>query len=279
MYITDETIDKFIKEDIPYIDLTTHMLGIGSQIGKIIFTSRQDTVISGTDIVARIFDKLGIHIISIIPSGTRVGQGDVFIEAQGKVENLHMAWKVSLNILEYCSGIATRTRELVDKAKSINPKIEVVTTRKVFPGTKELSIQAVIDGGALPHRLGLSETILIFKQHINFLGGMDGLLHKLENIQVKACEKKIIVETESREEAIKLCQAGVEAIQLDKIPSKELKEIVNDIRKINPRTILIGTGGINADNVQEYAATGIDVINTTWIYFGKPADIGVTIQQ
>lgn len=227
--------------------------------------------------VKRIFEKLGIKINSIIPSGTMVNAGDVFISAQGTVGSLHMAWKVCMNILEYCSGIATRTRKLVHSAKKINPRIEVVTTRKIFPGTKELSIKAVIDGGALPHRLGLSETILIFEQHTAFLGGIDGLLSKLDEIKARACEKKITVEAKCREDALKLCKAGVDGIQFDKMPPTELKEIVDEIRNINPGITLIATGGINADNVEEYAATGVDLINTTWVYFGKPVDIGVTI--
>ncbi|KGP76721.1 pyrophosphorylase [Desulfosporosinus sp. Tol-M] len=279
MYITDETIDRLIREDIPYLDLTTHILNIRERKGTIRFTSRQKAVISGTDIVARIFEKLGIRIINIIPSGTGVEAGEIFIEAQGTAQSLHMAWKVSINILEYCSGIATRTRTLVDSAKKINPKIEVVTTRKVFPGTKELSIKAILDGGALPHRLGLSETILIFKQHAVFLGGVDGLLGELEKIKERVCEKKVVVEVECREDAIKLCHARINALQFDKIPPEKLKEIVNDIRKINFGITLISTGGINAENIEAYAAAGVDVINTSSVYFGKPVDIGVEIKR
>jgi len=101
-----------------------------------------------------------------------------------------MGWKVSMNVLEYCSGIATRTKYLVDKAKNINPQIEIVTTRKIFPGTKEFSIKAIIAGGAYPHRLGLSETVLIFKQHLNFIGGIPGLVENLEVIKARACGEK-----------------------------------------------------------------------------------------
>jgi len=89
MYITDETIDRLIREDIPYLDLTTHILNIRERKGTIRFTSRQKAVISGTDIVARIFEKLGIRIINIIPSGTGVEAGEIFIEAQGTAQSLH----------------------------------------------------------------------------------------------------------------------------------------------------------------------------------------------
>lgn len=279
LYISDETIDKFIKEDIPYIDLTTLVLNIGKEKGNIKFVSRENAIISGTEEIIRIFHKLNIQVKSQVESGKSVLPGQAILEGEGYTESLHMAWKLSSNILEYCSGIATRTRNLVDGAKRINPKIELFTTRKIFPGTKELSIKAAIAGGAYPHRLGLSETILIFKQHMNFIGGVDGLISKFENIKSKACEKKIIVEVDSLEDAIKLGKAGVDGIQFDKIPPSELKHMVEEIRSIDSSITLIGTGGINSGNVEEYAKTGVDAISTTWVYFGKPIDVGTSITK
>lgn len=279
LYISDETIEKFIKEDIPYIDLTTLVLDIGKEKGSIKFISRENAIIAGTEEIIRIFKKLNIEVKSYVPSGAAVVPGQIILEGEGYAESLHMAWKLSSNILEYCSGIATRTRNLIDAAKSISPKIELFTTRKIFPGTKELSIKAAIAGGAYPHRLGLSETILIFKQHMNFLGGVDGLISKIENIKSKACEKKIIVEVDSLEDAMKFSKAGVDGIQLDKIHPRELENMVKEIKNIDNRITLIGTGGINSNNVEEYAKTGIDAISTTWVYFGKPVDIGTTIEK
>ncbi|MDF2504938.1 MAG: putative molybdenum utilization protein ModD [Clostridium sp.] len=279
VYISDETIDKFIKEDIPYIDLTTLILDIGKEKGSIKFVTREDAVITGTEEVIKIFEKLNIKIKNYVSSGTLVIPGQVILEGEGYAEAVHMAWKLSSNILEYCSGISTRTRKLVDAAKAINPKIELFTTRKVFPGTKELSIKSAIAGGAYPHRLGLSETILIFKQHMNFLDGVDGLISKFDEIKTKASEKKIIVEVGSLEDAVKFARVGVDGLQFDKIPPKELKDMVKQIRSINRNITLIGTGGINSNNIEEYAKTGVDAISTTWVYFGKPIDIGTTITK
>ncbi|MBU3213756.1 ModD protein [Clostridium estertheticum] len=279
VYINDETIENIIKEDIPYIDLTSLVLGINNQKGEIKFVSRGNAVISGSEEVVRIFNKLGIKNKTFRPSGTLVKSGDVIVHAQGNSDALHMGWKVSMNILEYCSGIATRTKKLVDKAKNINPKIEIVTTRKVFPGTKEFSIKAIIAGGASPHRLGLSETILIFKQHLNFIGGVSGLIENLEVIKARSCEKKVIVEVEDFETALILSKAGVDGLQFDKINPLELKKIVEAVRSINPSITLIGTGGINESNIEDYARTGINAISTTSVYFGTPVDIGVTITK
>lgn len=278
IYISDETIDRWIKEDVPYLDLTTLTLGIGGIKGMITFKAREFTVLSGVEEVLRIFNRLGITQIRSLPSGSIVNKGDTFIEAEGLASNLHIAWKVSLNILEYCSGIATRTKRMVDKAKSVNPQVAVVATRKSFPGTKELSIKSIIAGGAFPHRLGLSETILIFKQHVNFLGDIHNLAQVLKEVKGNACEKKIIVEVEGIEDARLLVEAGVDGLQFDKIPADDLKVIVEEIRSLNPNVTLLGAGGINEGNIQDYANTGIDAIVTTAMYFGKPSDLGVTIE-
>lgn len=278
-YISDETIDRWIKEDVPYLDLTTLTLGIGGLKGKITFTAREFTVLSGVEEVLRVFAKLGITPIRSLPSGSLVNKGDLFLEADGLASNLHMAWKVSLNILEYSSGIATRTKRMVEKAKAANPHIAVLATRKSFPGTKDLSIKAIIAGGAFPHRLGLSETILTFKQHVAFLGNMNDLAQSIQRIKTNACEKKIIVEVETLEDALLLSASGVDGLQFDKIPAPDLKVIIDQIREINPHLTLLGAGGINERNIQEYACLGIDAIVTTSMYFGKPADIGVTMEK
>ncbi|EHJ01199.1 modD protein [Clostridium sp. DL-VIII] len=279
MYISDELIDRFIKEDVPYIDLTTLILGLNNQIGKIQFFTRDNAVLCGCEEVAKIFSKLGIKLIKTRPSGTLIKKDEIFLEGEGNVENLHTAWKVSQNLLDYSSGIATATKKLVDKASSINPNLHVMTTRKVIPGTKELAIKAVIAGGGFPHRLGLSETILIFKQHLNFLGGIEELIKDLESIKSKACEKKIIAEVENIDDAIKLCKNGIDGIQFDKIPHDVLKSYVDILKNINPSIIILASGGINESNIEDYAKTGASAIVTTSVYHAKPIDIGCKITK
>ncbi len=276
-FISDNSIDRLIKEDVPYIDLTTLVLGFGSQKGVIRFTSREHTILSGVEEVLRIFSKLGIEATHTLPAGSRVLGGEKLIVAEGRAANLHAAWKISLNILEYCSGIATRTKSLCDKAKAVNPEISIVATRKSFPGTKELAIKSVIAGGGFPHRLGLSETILIFKPHVNFLGGFNNLPALLPEIKNNAAEKKIIVEVETEAEAILLAKV-VDGIQFDKVPPLQLSSTVKKLRSIAPHITLIAAGGINESNAAEYASTGVNALATSAVYFGKPSDIGVIIE-
>lgn len=279
VYITDETIERVIKEDVPYIDLTTLLLNIAGQPGRIEFMCREEAILCGTEEVARIFRKLDINPTYQLPSGTKINPGTIVAAGEGAAENLHMAWKAAQNILEYSSGIATRTARLLAQARSTNPQVELVTTRKVFPGTKELSVKAVIAGGGLPHRLGLSETILIFAQHLNFVGGMDVFTDRLASLKARCPEKKIIIEVTEVEEAIKACKAGVDGVQFDKMAWTQLAQAVELLRVIKPEITILAAGGINESNADKFAQTGVDAIVTSAVYFGKPIDIGTKIEQ
>jgi molybdenum transport protein len=277
MYISDETLDRFIREDAPYLDLTTLLLDIGQKSGTISFKSREKGVLCGSEEAARIMQKLGLKPGLLLSSGTQILPGQPLLQAEGKTSSLHLAWKVCLNILEYSSGIASRTRLLVDKARLVNPNVGVLSTRKMFPGTREMAVKAVVAGGGFPHRLGLSETVLIFQQHIDFLAGMQELVQMLSKLRQQACEKKVIVEVTTLDDALLLARAGVDGLQFDKVPPEQLGHYVEEIRKHYPRLLLLGAGGINEANVASYAATGIDAIVTTSMYFGRPLDISVNM--
>lgn len=275
IFLSDAEIERLIREDVPYFDLTTFALGIGDLPGTIMFTTRHPTVICGTEEAARLLETCGATVRTCLRSGSVLAPGTVCLEADGPAQALHHAWKVAVNLLEYVSGIATRTRELVAAARRVNPEVAVVTTRKVFPGTRALAVKAVLAGGAVPHRLGLSETVLVFAQHRAFLGGLEGLIARLEAVR-RTCEKKTIsVEVENLPDALLVARAGVDAIQFDKLPAAELGQAVKELRSVDHDIKLAIAGGVTAANIEEYAATGVDIIVTTSVYFGQPADIGV----
>ena len=277
MFISQEEIDRLIKEDVPYIDLTSWSLGIREQPGRIAYYTREDSVVCGTEEVKMIFDRLNIKTERFIPSGEAAKPGDELISGAGRGCDINMAWKVGQNILEHCSGIATKTRGMVRTVREHGPHVTILTTRKGFPGTKPLVIKAVMAGGAVPHRLGLSETVLIFKQHVDYIGGFKALLAKMPGLKAECCEKKILVETCDYDEARRLCEAGADGIQFDKIPAGSLKEIVAKLREEFPGVVYLAAGGVNENNAAEYAQTGIDGIVTTSLYTAKPVDIGVNI--
>jgi molybdenum transport protein len=182
-----------------------------------------------------------------------------------------------MNLLEYASGISTRTATIVERARSVNPGITIVTTRKSFPGTKKIAIKAIMAGGAFPHRLGLSESILVFSQHTAFLGGLDRFLEKIPALIKRAPEQKILVEADSAEEALRIAAAGADVVQVDKMPVADLTGLVSEIRSRFPGVAVSAAGGINAGNAAEYASTGIDILVLSSVYFGKPADFSTSI--
>ena len=275
--LTESDIAKLIDEDVPYGDLTTHLLGIGACQGSIIFTTREQTTVCCSEEAALLLERCGCWISASIPSGTICPPGTEILRASGSAENLHAGWKAALNLLEYASGIATRTRRIVEAATAANPDITLVTTRKSFPGTKKISIKAILAGGALPHRLGLSESILIFKQHTVFMDNADTFTARLAELRARASENKIIVEAENATEALAMARQGVDIIQLDKIAPDELAGLAGEIRTISPQTRISAAGGINESNAAAYAKSGVDILVLSSVYFGKPADIGARI--
>ncbi|MBN1952945.1 MAG: ModD protein [Bacteroidales bacterium] len=278
IYFTDSEIDQLITEDLPYFDLTSLSVKLGSKVARISFTTRHSTVLCGTEEVIRIFEKFHIQPTLLSVSGEYIDEGIKFLEGEGLAKNIHSIWRVTANLMEFSSGIATRMRELVTLAQAVNKDISVVTTRKSQPFTKKLSLKAIQTGGGNAHRLGLSDTVLIFNNHIKFIGGLDMMISKLPQIAKRAAGRSITVEVQNSEDALKIAGAQLDGIQLDKIPAGELKKLVPKIRKINPSLRIAATGSISASNIQEFADTGVDIIVTSFPYYGRPADFQVNIE-
>ncbi len=274
--ISDARIDQLIAEDVPYIDLTTQMLGISDKPARIEFFTREDATVCATEEAARVLQHLGAEVESLVPSGEQVVAGTILLVAVGPAGALHKAWKVCLNLLDHCSAVATKTHNLVSAAKSANPACEVLTTRKSMPGVKDLLTKAVTAGGAFPHRLGLSETVLVFDNHTRLMGGFDAFLEALPSLRSKCIEKKLFVEVDA-DQARALARAGVDGIQFDKIPVDELAALVAELRAIDPHCTLIAAGGINAKNAAAYAATGVDGLATTAPFSAAPLDMSARI--
>jgi molybdenum transport protein len=278
MYMASQyLIDQWIEEDVPYFDLTTTLLGIGGQAGSIAYYSRDPITVACVEIAGQILSRCDLKITEQLESGEKAAPNQVFLKAEGRAGDIHKAWKVTLNLLEYACGISTRTARLVSAARSVKPDIAVLTTRKVFPGTKAVSVSAAIAGGALPHRLGLGETILIFDNHLKKIGGYQALAKRLPDMKARVCDKEICVEVVTEEDALLMAEAGVDALQFDKVPPDVLKGIAAKLRGAGSRARLIAAGGVTADNAAAYADAGVDAISTTWIYFGKPADCSAII--
>ena len=277
VFFTDKEIDDIIIEDVPYGDLTTVLLSIGNVSGSISFITREKTVVCGTEEASRIFTKLGIKLERYVSSGTVVAAGSEILTGRGNGNQLHIAWRNCSRLLEQVSGIATRTRALVDAAKCVAPHIEVAATRKCFPGTKKLAVKAVLAGGAVMHRLGLSETVLVFNEHMRMMGGIENFAQKLHSIRKRTPEKKIVAEAHTVADATVLLSSGVDVIQCDKFSTSELSEIVDFARTFREKRIVAAAGNVNITNVSEIVSIGVDLIVTSSMYYGKPSDIQVKL--
>lgn len=275
--VSSAELDRLIAEDVPYIDLTTFVLGIGAAAGAMEYYTREDCVLCGTEEAARIAAKLGCAVLWSKPSGTMLEAGESFMRLEGSAEALHAAWKVCLNLFDHLSAVATKTRSMVQAAHEVAPDCEILTTRKSMPGVKSLLTHAVLAGGAFPHRLGLSETVLVFEQHLAFMGGFEGFLKQLPELRSRVVEKKLLVEA-TAEQALELARAGVDGVQLDKVPVDAMAPLVAELKAIDPGLTVIAAGGINPQNVAAYAATGVDALVTTAPFTAKPIDMSVRME-
>ncbi|MCX6073364.1 MAG: ModD protein [Campylobacterales bacterium] len=277
--LTDYELETLLAEDVPYGDLTTTALGITDQRARITFATRErPLVVSCTEEAVRLCGLYGLEIDGFVKSGTLVPPKSVFLEAHGEAGNIHRVWKSIQNLLDYASGIATYTREAVLLARTINPDIVVATTRKTTPFTKKIAIKAVESGGGVAHRLGLSESILVFEYHRVFFPNDDAFATALRKMKKMNPEKKIVIEAETLEDGLKFAAMGADILQLEKMPLTKLSDTVRILHTDYPHITLIATGGISAKNIAEYAATGVDMIVTSSPYNAQPADVKVRIE-
>jgi len=275
-YIPDDYLNALIAEDLPMMDLTVMSMGIGSVPGILECYPKEDCVLAGVEEASRLFLKMGCDVDLLRASGSFAKGGEIFMRVRGCASAIHACIKQAQNIMEHSSGIATRTAEMLRNARSRNSSVHVSVTRKHFPGGKALSIKAALAGGASLHRLGLSDSILVFKEHRVFA---DDFLSLIPVIAERMPEKKIAVEADSVEEAISYVKAGAHIVQCERFACDDLLGFVKRARDINGAVKIAAAGGINASNAAEYAATGVDILVTSWVYYGKPKDIKMQVSR
>ncbi len=194
--------------------------------------------------------------------------------AKGPAAALHRSWKAAQTLTEILSGIATATRALVDAVEAVDANVRVACTRKTVPGARQLSMIAIRAGGAVPHRLGLSETILVFAEHRVFLPGVS-LKEMAARLRREAPEKKLAIEVTTVAEARDAIEAGFDIIQLEKMTPADVAAVKQGA---SAGVLLAAAGGVTPANAGEYVRAGAGLIVSSWPYTAKPADVAVTIQ-
>lgn len=228
--------------------------------GKAKLLVKDEGVIAGVELALLIFSTVdpALKVEVLIQDGALVKRKDIVLWVDGDAQSILKAERLVLNCMQRMSGIATKTRHIVDLLKGTNTK--VLDTRKTTPGMRYLEKWAVRIGGGVNHRIGLYDMILIKDNHVDYSGG---IRNAIENTRQYLAEhnKQLAIEIEVRnmdELEQVLATGGVNRILLDNFNFAELKQAVNIIEG---RYITEASGGITVDTVREFANCGVDYVS------------------
>ena len=258
--LIDQFILSALNEDVGDGDHTSLATIPADTKGKAKLLVKDEGILAGVELALEIFYIVDANLkVSVfLNDGAKIKPKDIAFEVEGDARNILKAERLVLNCMQRMSGIATKTREIVDLLEGTNTK--VLDTRKTTPGMRYLEKWAVRIGGGVNHRFGLYDMILIKDNHVDYSGG---IRQAIENTQQYLIDqnKKLAIEIEVRnfDELQQVLQTGgVNRILLDNFNFTDLCEAVNII---NGRFITEASGGITIDTIREYAACGVDYIS------------------
>ncbi|MFA7091976.1 MAG: ModD protein [Arcobacteraceae bacterium] len=276
--LTNKELEEYIHDDIPYFDITTSLQNEKNRQAKLSIFTREDIMVSCSEEAKRVAELLNCHVQKYVPSKTSSKKGESILEFTGAYEDVHKAWRVCQILLEYSCKIATYTHDMNQKIKAINPSCELLATRKTFPFAKRFCIKSILNGGAFPHRLGLSESILFFENHRILYETNKDFYKAIYDFKIKVPEKKIVVESSTLEDMKQLMEYGVDVIQIDKASLEVIAQAVeHKNRYVYESVKLLATGGIHLNNVEAFAKTKVDGIVTSSLYNAGSANLGSTM--
>lgn len=268
--LDDDLLLRLLEDDTPCGDLTTSTLGIGGACGRFEFRARYAMRLAAVEEAARMCLLGGLRPCLGAVSGEALVPGQLILVAHGDAAALHRVWKAAQVLIEWASGIASGAAEIVAAAGGV----PVACTRKNVPGTKALSVKAVRAGGATMHRLGLSETLLVFHEHRLFLD--EPPQATVARLRAREPEKKIGVEVGDLDAALRWAAAGADVLQLEKFAPAALAACRAALSADGGRPLLAAAGGVRADNAAAYAAAGADLLVTSAPYAAPPRDVAVS---
>ena len=283
----DLLLEQALVEDKAASDATTNLTIDPNLRGSASILARQELVVAGLgavprllEIFARLDQRAEAHTRFEVIShpemfdGVRVHDGQVLAVISHNARVLLSCERVILNLMQHLSGIATLTREYVDAIQGTAAR--VLDTRKTVPGMRALEKYAVLCGGGTNHRLDLASGILIKNNHITLGGGLrNALTHALERRQKG---QRVQIEVRTLRELNEALELGAEAILLDNMSPKTVKEAVDRIRQENRWIPIEASGGIVLENIRAYAETGVDFISVGALtHSAKAADISMSI--
>lgn len=253
-------IKNALQEDIGDGDHSTLSAIPAETHGKAILKIKENGILAGMEVAEYIFRYMepGIVFTAHKKDGDVMNKGEIAFEVSAKVHTILQCERLVLNCMQRMSGIASLTRKYVDKLKGFHTR--VLDTRKTTPNFRLLEKEAVVIGGGLNHRMGLYDMIMLKDNHIDYAGGIENAIEKAwAYVQTKKPGLKIEVETRNLEDIKRVVAFGkVDRIMLDNFTPEQISE---GLKIINGKFETEASGGINLDNVTDYAATGVDFVS------------------
>lgn len=275
--LSDDDLARLLREDAPHGDLTTHTLHLGDTQGRLTMAARQPMVVCGSEEAARLFTLHGAQVQLQAASGAHLLVDAPILSVHGRADTLLLVWKVAQTLIESASGIASEVARIVTGLRAAGLQPPLACTRKAFPGTRALAAKAVLSGGGILHRLGLSETLLLFPEHRLFLDAHpDDIVGRLRKAQP---EKKLVVEVTDLEEALTFARAGAEVLQLERFTPEAVRQCKLTLHAAHLHPMLAVAGGVNAANAVAYAQAGADLLVSSAPYHAAPRDVEVRLSR
>lgn len=252
----DMPIGSWLREDMPWGDVTTEALFSSPRMAEGEFLVRQDGVLAGTAVAARVFTLLDgtLEVEFFHRDGDAVRAGQTIGRVRGDVRGILKGERLALNLLGRLSGIATRTRQFVRETEGTGARI--TDTRKTTPGLRQLEKEAVRSGGGVCHRMNLSDAVMIKDNHIAAAGGIRPAVEAAR--RAVSHTTMIEVEAETFSQAVEVMEAGADIVMLDHMEPREMASVV----EVRPEGVrLEASGNITLDRVRQVAGSGVDLIS------------------
>ena len=275
--LINKLLDLGIEEDINTGDITTESIIPESMNATATMTAKEDGVISGLEIVKMVYDRFQNDVVftPYFKDGDSVKKGDVILKIEATYPTLLRGERLSLNLFQRMSGIATETARYVKELSDTST--ELLDTRKTAPGLRVLDKLAVKHGGGTNHRMGLYDMAMIKDNHIKMAGG---IAKAVEQVRSKIDPSiKVEVETTNLDEVRQAIEAGADIIMLDNMGTATMTEAVGIIKAADKCIKTEASGNMSIPRLKEVASTGVDYISVGALtHTVKGMDISMNIQ-
>ena len=261
----DPLILSALKEDITSEDVSTNAVMPNEQAGTAQLICKQDGIICGLDIFARVFYLLDekTQVSLFFEDGAAVKKGDLLGEVKGDIRVILSGERTALNYLQRMSGIATYTNEVSKELEGSTAKL--LDTRKTSPNNRIFEKYAVRVGAGNNHRYNLSDGVLLKDNHIGAAGGVKKAVEAAR--AYAPFVRKIEIETETLEMVEEAVEAGADIIMLDNMTHEQIAEAV---KLIDGRAQTEVSGNVTKENIKALADLGVDFISSGALTHSAP---------